>query len=126
MNETYSKKRCYRLCTHLFALHESNCSCNSTLDDFERDCVKKFYQQDTATFTCISDYLYNFRRNLRLEKCVNFCPLECDSMSLTLFNYVEQYPHSGKIIDKSKRDYSLELYETYEEVEKHLVVIYVF
>ena len=126
MNETYSKKRCYRLCTHLFALHESNCSCNSTLDDFERDCVKKFYQQDTTTFTCVSDFLNNFRRNLRQEKCLNYCPLECDSMSFTIFSYVEQYPQSGMISDKIKADYSLELYDKFEEVNKHLVVLYVY
>ena len=43
---TYSQEDYFYLCSHLFALEESNCGCKSTLSDFDKDCLKQWY--DTA------------------------------------------------------------------------------
>ena len=50
LNRTYSHLDCYRFCSYLFALEKSNCNCNSTLFYFQKDCTKRFYENDTDTF----------------------------------------------------------------------------
>ena len=107
-------------------MEESNSSCNSTLDDFEKDCVQKFYEPGNKILTCINDYVNNFLKNLQKEKCQYFCPLECDSMSFSINNYIEQMPVSGSIGNQAKISYKLDNFSTYEQVNKHWIVINVF
>jgi len=127
-SEKYSQINCFRLCSHLMALEESNCSCNSSLIDFEKYCIKHFFQEDTQVFRCIATYLKNLTNEPRLykKKCSKYCPLECDSMSLKISNYMVHMPEIGNISNQSKSAYHLDNYSTYEQVSKHFIEIYVY
>ena len=125
-DKAYSQMDCFRLCSYWFALKESNCSCNSSLKNFEKNCIKSFFDNETDIYNCIDQYLNEFQRKNQIEKCLNFCPLECDSMSLSINNYIEMFPANGSISDKTKNDYSLDRFNSYEEVNKHYIVVYVF
>jgi hypothetical protein len=64
----------------LFALEESNCGCNSSIYNFDKDCKKRYSSagQDTPFYIkCIETYLKKFREKLQNEKCSKYCPLEC-------------------------------------------------
>jgi len=125
-NQTYSQINCYRLCSYLYALKESNCNCNSSLKLFDKICIKQFFDIDTPKLTCINNYLKSFRNDEQFEKCSAYCPLECDTVSLTISNYIELFPVSGPISNKSKNDHSIERFNTYEEVNRHFLVLNVF
>jgi hypothetical protein len=38
LEKSYSQNECYRICSHLYVLEESNCNCNTTFENFENDC----------------------------------------------------------------------------------------
>jgi hypothetical protein len=125
--EKYSQLNCFHRCSYLLALENSNCSCNSSLRDFEKDCVKHFFQKETDIFKCIRNYLNNLTKKTTFKrKCRSYCPLECDSMTFRISNYIEQFPVSGRISNESKNAYELEKYTTYEQVNKHLIQLHVY
>jgi hypothetical protein len=119
-NRIYAQSDCYYLCSHLFALEESNCKCDSNLDNFNIDCATKYYNKiETNTTLCIKDYLKKFRINDQNSKCSEYCPLECDTWKYTLNTYSEQLPVNGKIGNKSSSLNSLEKFKQYEDVNRH-------
>jgi len=125
-NRTYSQMDCYHICSKFFALEESNCDCNSTLMDFEGNCIRHFHEQNKVTI-CVAEYLSNFRKKLHHEKCAEYCPLECDSISYSISSYLETVPANGNVTAKRKNEYGLERFDTYEQVNKnfaHLAVYY--
>ena len=110
----------------MYALSESNCSCISNLTYFRKDCVKNLYDTETNLTKCIAGYLKEFRKNLRDEKCRNYCPLECDSMSYSITPYLELIPSVGNISSLRKSLNSLTQFETYEQVNKVYGSIYAY
>ena len=127
-NEKYSQINCLRLCSYLMALEESGCGCNSSFEDFEKYCIKHFFRENSQVLNCITTYLKNITNNPKFNEhtCSKFCPLECDSMSLEVSNYMVQLPVFGNVSNQSRKTYDLEIYNTYEQVSKRLVDIYVF
>jgi len=126
-NRLYAQSDCYHLCSHLFALKESNCNCNSTLNNFDMDCLPKYYNKtDTNITSCIKEYLKEFRIKYQIEKCSEYCPLECDIWMYTLNNFPEQLPSKGIIGEKSSNLNSLENFQQYEDVNKHFVAIRIY
>jgi len=129
---TYSQSDCFYLCSLLFALEKSNCSCVSTLDDFEEKCSKKYgidffnVENSENVSQCIEKYLIEFRIKDQYEKCQNYCPMECDSMSYSITPYSESLPTSGNISKISKEVFELGLYNTYEEVNRNYISLKVF
>jgi hypothetical protein len=127
--ETYSQKNCNQLCSYLFALEESNCGCNSTLDNFKRDCSSGIYfgqEKNENISSCVAKYLKRFRRQ-KVELCFKYyCPLECDSMSFSINNYLEQFPVSGLIGTETRLDYNLTSFKTYEQINRHYIVLFVY
>ena len=124
-NRTYSQSDCFYLCSHLHAIEESNCSCNSSLSQFLSECIPRT-DTDTEIKKCVSKYLRIFRQKLKNEKCQKYCPLECDSMSYFVTPYIENFPAMKNISEFREKDYDLYRYKTYEEVNKHHIVIYVY
>jgi hypothetical protein len=123
----YSQKFCYDLCSNLFALKESNCGCNSSFENFIKNCIRRFYEPEgNDTKHCIADYLEKFRKDLQYKNCKNYCPTECNTMRFTMNSYYESLPTTGNISSLRKKEYSLERYENYEQVQKHYVSIYVY
>jgi hypothetical protein len=124
-NRTYSQNDCYYLCSHLYALEESKCKCNSNLKDFEYDCARHFYVKDSVQ-VCIAQYLSEFRKKHQYEMCAKYCPLECDSISYSIFPYTEGMPSNGNLTQKRKVEYGLERFQTYEQVNRNFVYIAVY
>jgi len=122
----YTQIDCYYVCSHLYALKESNCSCNSSLEDFSMNCIRQYKLDDTKIQKCVSNYLEEFRKNDQNEKCSTYCPLQCDSMDYLITPLNEQLPVSGNISKMSKVDYFPNGYNTYEEVKQNYLAIRVF
>jgi hypothetical protein len=120
----YNQDECFSQCSHLFALQESKCSCNSTLNDFKENCIRKINSlSETNEQKCMAEYLKDFRKKYQNEKCSQYCPLECESMNYIVNTYNEQFPLAGNI---SKKDNFPAEYNTYEEIKKHYIEIFVY
>jgi hypothetical protein len=123
----YTQDYCYYLCSYLYALEESNCNCSSNLLNFDKNCLRNLFDVfESQTKKCVSEYLNNFRKKDQYEKCPEYCPLECDSMNYVLNNYDELLPETGNISLKVKSSVGLFNFSTYEEVNKHFIVLYIY
>ncbi len=129
-NRLYTQNDCYYLCSHLYALEESNCGCNSTLANFEKNCLRQFYEENlNDTKKCTAQYLKEFRiAKIRSNKdrCISYCPSACDSMTYQITPSYEAYPKIGKISRKSKIENGLYKFQTYEQVSKHFSSILIY
>jgi len=123
----YSQDYCYYLCSSLYALEESNCSCASNLTNFDKDCLRNaidiFERQSKK---CVSEYLRIFYEKYQYDKCFKYCPLECESTNYIINTYNEQLPVTGNISLRAKSDVGLFNFSTYEEVNKHFIVLYIY
>jgi len=126
LNRTYSQTDCHLICSYLHALEESNCSCNSSISNFEKDCIPNYYQSPTSIKSCIAKYLLKFRQNLKSEKCYKYCPLECDSASFQITPFFEPLPTNGIIGNITKTDFGLSRFNTYEQVNKNFFEFFVY
>ncbi len=123
-NRLYSQNDCFHFCSFLLALEESNCGCNSSLIDFEKNCLRQFYEENlNDTKQCVSEYLKEFSIS---DKCGVYCPSECDSMTYKITSSYGTFPKSGKISSKSKIENGLYNFETYEQVNKHFAAILIY
>ncbi len=66
----------------MFYIQENPCHCKkAVLEDVFEKC---FLVEEEAMFSsCIWEYRTNFTKNDLVEKCSNYCPLECDSMTFS-------------------------------------------
>jgi len=129
LNRIYSQKDCYFICANLFALEESKCGCNSNLMNFDKNCVRQFYEPTTLineTKSCIANYLKDFQIKYQYEKCSEYCPLECDSWSYIIDMFSDSFPTVGPISNVTKNEYGLTKFMTYEQVQKSFMVIFVY
>jgi hypothetical protein len=95
--------------------------------NFDKNCLRNALETYVSqTKKCVSEYLKNFRKKDQYEKCPEYCPLECDSMNYVLNNYNEQLPPNGNISQKVKSNVGLFNFSTYEEVNKHFIVLYIY
>jgi len=124
-NRVYSQSDCFYQCSRLHALEESNCGCNSTLSLFDADCIRHFEKELEVT-KCVDNFLHEFRKKFQFEKCQSYCPLECDSISYQISSHFEPLPTSGRISQKRKKEYGLGRFETYEEVNKNYICLFVY
>ena len=101
-NRQYSQNDCFFLiCSSLFALEESNCGCNSTLDDFSKNCLRQFYSDETNIKICILEYLKDFR-------CV----------TVTQFDYLEE-TNEKNCVSEFLKDY----FRKKHQFEKCLIIL---
>ena len=116
------------MCSHLFAIEQSNCGCDSDLNIFDKKCYKQYYESvETEMHKCILNYLKQFRNELKYtSKCDQYCPLECESISFSVTPFFEPMPTSGLISSLSKSDYYLDRFNTYEEANKHYISIFIY
>ena len=127
-NRIYSQNDCFYLCSRYFALKESNCMCNSTLSEFDKNCLKQYWEPvESDMKKCIAKYLVNFRKNLMYDKCNAFCPLECDSISYVINSYTTKLQNTGNISYLIKENYPYyKNFTSYEEVNKNFVAFRLF
>jgi len=120
----YNQRDCVTLCHHMFYLKYNNCSCNSTFYNFRKDCILTWIDnRENKVKLCVSEFIEN---NEQIIDCTEYCPLECDTYSLNINTYSEDFKVSGMISNKSKHIYRLSNFSTYEEVKKQYIGIYVY
>lgn len=98
--EKYTQVNCYRYCFDLYYMNTNPCNCsNTSLSNVWKNCFIEsligqnqsnceledcFYklrnQQDHCTFKA----KLNFFKNLVLNECKEYCPLECDSIEYSV------------------------------------------
>lgn len=125
LNRKYSNDECLFHCSRLNALEKSNCSCNSTFETFEKDCIKEV----EAIRKCTERYLFNFRNKIENNECDTYCPMECDSISYAITSSSVSLPFNGKITNQTKSVFGFlgfNKYETYEQLNKNFIAIYVY
>jgi len=112
----------------LFALEESNCSCNSNLDQFTKLCLRKPQDEWDSIKRCIADYLAKFRREYQYEYCFEYCPLECDSISYEIIPYSQSL-----LIDDMEKNVSIaraalyrQNFSSYKELKKHYLAVNIY
>jgi hypothetical protein len=109
----YTQKECISLCRTLSYIETSNCNC--TLKSMDEKFTAKCYNNinDSNIKACVDSFLSKFE----VEKCSNYCPLECDTL-----NY--QISHSSKKIsslDDSIRNKMFKIYVFYEDLKYTLI-----
>jgi hypothetical protein len=110
----YSQKECISLCRTLSYIETSNCNCS--LKSMDEKFTAKCYNNinDTNIKACVDSFLSKFE----VEKCSNYCPLECDTLSYKI-------SHSSKMI--SSLDNSIirtkifKIYIFYEDLKYTLI-----
>ena len=88
INQTYKQKNCQELCFDFFFIKENPCSCsNASLGNVWKDCFIKKEAKDKTGCTFL--YRTEFYKNNWAEKCSQYCPLECNSVSysVTMYNH---------------------------------------
>jgi len=128
LEKSYSQSECYRICSHLYVLEESNCNCNTTFENFEKDCLTQLINSllNIQIKKCVADYLKKFRKTLMIEKCQQFCPEECYSSSYEINNYYEPFPISGSLSSALRNSSDLGVFKSYDEMHKYYIRLYVY
>lgn len=81
-DQFYSQQRCLKLCFNLYYLNENPCNCAISFDNIDELWPRCFRDKELRNITgCTSVYKKNFIKNSILEKCSEYCPLECNSIS---------------------------------------------
>jgi hypothetical protein len=87
---SYSLEKCLDFCFDLFYIQENPCECKeSELGNVFEECW--LIKEKASYSSCTWKYRTNFTKNDLVEKCSDYCPLECDSMS---FSYSISYNRS--------------------------------
>jgi hypothetical protein len=103
--KAYTQKECLELCRN-FKFNETN-SCNCTLKDLEENIFKTCYK--TEREKCINTFMNDFNK---LDLCMNYCPLECDSFRYEINQIIKPLLATGNCKDCSKTyEFNFETYE---------------
>ena len=84
-NRTYSQEDCFDLCFDLFYIKENPCQCiEAELGSVIAKCwIEKESTKSGPNFTgCTWKYRTKFQKE-RIPMCFDYCPLECDSISIS-------------------------------------------
>lgn len=122
-NKAYSQKYCFSLCRSMKYMENNECNC--TLDSFEEDAYLKCFDWNSdkkerpKKDECLKNYNLKYQRSLH-TLCSDYCPLECDSFEYVINYFSQSIPRSGKINDEFYE------FETYENVSKSFLSLYVY
>lgn len=127
MNEKYTQNKCNEYCFYLSYLEKSDCECNTSMNDLAllyENCIDP-YNKSTSMYNCTENFRKNFHKPSIYDKCSNFCPLECDSITyLTSSSYIEY--HFDDLEKKIENDSYFNGFTTYKEVKHSFYLIYVY
>ena len=94
---SYSQENCLDLCFDLHYIKENPCKCKEA--ELGNVLEKCFLIEERGIYlNCTWQYRTNFTKNDLVEKCSDYCPLECDSMT---------FSYSISTYNRSNADYSL-------------------
>ena len=114
----YSQKECIILCRNYKSIEESDCNCSiKSLDEkFRVKCIDSI--DDFEIKNCSMSFLANFD----VEKCNEYCPLECESFTHEIYARSQTIVGTGNISEY----FESELFQTYSDVANHYYGIYVY
>ena len=82
-NIAYKQTNCLELCFDVYYLNENPCNCtNTTLGNVFIECHKTFDNYNTSG--CTFKNRINFFKQKVVDKCQQYCPLECDTLLYTV------------------------------------------
>lgn len=114
----------------MYAIESSNCSCKSTLDTFQNECQNNWFDTniENTTKLCTQIYLNTFRNSPKEnEKCLHYCPLECENVKYLINPYIEVFPvNSGYINNETISEPSIKNFKTYDQAKKNYLCLLVF
>ena len=116
-SRVYSQKECLELCFNLFYIQMNPCNCSeSKLDNTMEICLfnKPWHSE---TWNCTRQFRIKFIKEIFNQKCFEYCPLECDSISYVASEYSISYLSSGNISLLDKLPFGKK-FENYFQVEK--------
>jgi len=88
LDQTYKQMKCIGLCFDVHFINDNPCNCTDTsIGNVYTDCWYKL--QNKSKSDCTYQFKTEFFRQPILEKCKEYCPLECDSVSYSV--NVESY-----------------------------------
>ena len=83
IDQIYRQRNCLEVCFDLFYLQENPCNCtNTSLGNVWKDCF--IFKEKGKIDKCTFQKRTQFYRNNLIEKCSEYCPLECDSVSYSV------------------------------------------
>jgi hypothetical protein len=98
INITYKQKICLELCYDIDYINRNPCNCtNTSLGNVWKDCWINYENKLTERFGCTYKDKREFFKSSIIEKCEQYCPLECDSISYS--NEVTSVPNENGGID---------------------------
>ena len=84
-NTKYKQTNCLELCFDIFYLADNPCNCTNTkLGSVWYDCWSHLNLTGDDRWNCIYNYKLNFFKETLLDKCKEYCPLECESVSYSI------------------------------------------
>ena len=91
-NETYSQVNCFKLCFEIDYISNNYCNCqNTSLGNVWQDCFVKLEKQDLSGCTHMKKI--KFYRSSVIDKCQEYCPLECSTVSYAItYNLMNYLP----------------------------------
>jgi hypothetical protein len=82
-NRNYRQTDCLELCYDIYYLNKNPCNCTKTsLGKVWNDCF--FLFENLNLIGCTYNDKMNFFKESVMEKCMEYCPLECDSVSYSI------------------------------------------
>lgn len=123
-SRTYSQKVCFDLCFNMNYRENSKCNCTPNLEEVLEKCYanEEYY---TSLWNCTRTYRSVFSRKY-FDKCFEYCPLECDSVTYTLTTNSLIFPPTGNISLRDRASWFDSLYDKYEDVHKSFYSFYIF
>lgn len=125
----YSQKECIPLCRNFLGLKNYKCTCNSSYETADLDCIiKPIYNSlfNKSVLECYKSFEAIW--NDTYQNCIqNYCPQECDSLTYEVSPYSEVITASGNF--NKMPDYMSNLnrnFTDYEHLKRSFISINVF
>jgi len=83
LNETYVQTNCLEICYDIFYINNDPCNCsNTSVNNVWQDCFINLEKSNKSG--CIYNNKLDFFKESVLNKCKEYCPLECNSISYSV------------------------------------------
>lgn len=83
LNQTYRQKDCFDMCFYLEV--QQRCNCSYPIDKVYEMCIAdSLLSKPSLTTICAAGLVENFYKETFEQKCLKYCPLECDSIDFQL------------------------------------------
>lgn len=121
-NQTYTQEGCIDLCRTLHYIETNNNCPGCTLTSYDDNIYAKCaFNLDHNVRECALKAIENFQEDGPYKLCSQYCPLECDSSSLEVYQIYEDLPSTG-----NTTSFNYPEFNTYENVSKNYFGLYFY